>query len=183
MDNKIKLPKDEVRLIGCEPLSYKCVHIIFSDNILSLSPSDRSDFSSQAKASFTFYCMNALFLMVAIRDSKKQNLLFNFSGDFLGHMDEYSGYLAVSEGRNIHPVETLKLEISFFPPCGFEFNLSGTVGEIYPWCCSNQNHLDRRFNYEINFSLTEKGARSIIERAKKSASNITESDIWKKFNL
>jgi hypothetical protein len=177
------LPKDEVKIIGCDPLSYKGVHAFLCDNFLSLSISDRSDFSSQAKASFTFYCMNSFFLMAAIRDSKRHKLFFEFSGEYLGHMDEYSGYLAVSEGRNIHPVEKLSLEISFSSSCTFEFYLSGSVGAIFPWCCSNPNNLNSKYAYEIYFSLSENETKSIIEKAKNSATNITESDIWKKFNL
>jgi hypothetical protein len=175
--------KNSVKIIESDTLSYEKVSVFLSDNLLNISPLDRSDISFQAKASFTFYCINEFFLTVAIRDSKKQRLVFEFSGDFLGEMDEYSGYLAVSEGRNIHPVELLKLEISFISSCQFEFNLSGKVGSIYPWGCANPNYLDRKFNFEINFALDENKTKSIIDRAKKSASIVTDSDLWKKFDL
>jgi hypothetical protein len=157
--------KNQVNIIGCKVLSYDGVSTRLNSNGLYLSPVDRSDISSQAKAEFNFYCFNDNILISAIKSLKKINIKYLFEGDFLGEFNQYSGYLRAAEGSYTRPIESLKLEI-ILSDNEFEFSLKGTVGDLIPFTYpANQTH-EQEYSYEINFSVSGAEFNKIIEKGK-----------------
>jgi hypothetical protein len=99
---------------------------------------------------------------MAIKSSRKSNLKFYFEGDFLGELNQYSGYLRVAEGSYTRLIQSLQIE-AFISRERFHFCLQGKAGDLidftYP---ANQAH-ESEYQFAIEFSITGINLKRILE--------------------